>query len=60
MKSIFHQFQRAFIGANKTIFLKGDSPNLNIEIKFRKPSKNDVAKIEYLSLISAFHGKWFP
>ena len=60
MKSIFHHFQRDFIRANKTIFLKGDSPNLNIEIKLRKPSKNDVAKIEYLSLISVFHRKWFP
>ena len=28
IKSIFHHFQRAFIEANKIIFLEGESPTL--------------------------------
>ena len=29
MKSIFHNFYEAFNEANSTIFLEGESPNLN-------------------------------
>ena len=30
IKSIFHNFQRAFIERSKTIFLEGESPTLSI------------------------------
>ena len=29
MKNIFHQFERAFIEANETIFLEGEGPTLS-------------------------------
>ena len=38
IKSIFHRFQMAFIEANQTIFLEGESPTLRLDLN-TKPKR---------------------